>query len=112
MNAGQDYDKRLRDLKGLGKSLSIQWHPKKLLKFKQQIRRLTNCNWGESPISGCLWHYKQRPMVQFKDTGDRRYRELRLYIRVWINYFGLSEYYRPLVSAPSTPSTINPDTYG
>ncbi|PUB79803.1 MAG: maturase [gamma proteobacterium symbiont of Ctena orbiculata] len=26
----------------------------------------------------------------------RRYRELRLYIQGWINYYGLSEYYRPL----------------
>jgi RNA-directed DNA polymerase len=24
----------------------IQWHPKTLLKFKQQVRRLTNRNWG------------------------------------------------------------------
>ena len=27
---------------------------------------------------------------------QRRLRELRLYIQGWINYFGLSEYYRPL----------------
>ncbi|MGF1877323.1 hypothetical protein L4D77_18620 [Photobacterium frigidiphilum] len=26
----------------------IQWHPKTLLKFKQQVRRLTNRNWGVS----------------------------------------------------------------
>ncbi|MDH5445945.1 MAG: maturase [Gammaproteobacteria bacterium] len=27
---------------------------------------------------------------------QRRYRELRLYIQGWMNYFALSEYYRPL----------------
>ncbi len=27
----------------------------------------------------------------------RRMQELRLYIRGWINYYGLSEYYRPLL---------------
>ncbi|RDH90147.1 MAG: hypothetical protein DIZ77_14080 [endosymbiont of Seepiophila jonesi] len=44
--------------------------------FKRNIRRLTK------PFYGISMH--------------RRYRELLLYIRGWINYFGLSEYYRPL----------------
>jgi len=54
----------------------IRWSDKALCNFKHQIRRLTKRSWGISM--------------------QRRYRELRLYIQGWINYFGLSEYYRPL----------------
>jgi RNA-directed DNA polymerase len=44
---------------------SIQWHPKTLLKFKQQVRRLTNSTWGVS------MHYQL-----FKTSQ---------YLRGWIN---------------------------
>jgi RNA-directed DNA polymerase len=54
----------------------IRWSDKALSDFKHNIRRLTKRSWGISM--------------------PRRYRELRLYIQGWINYFGLSEYYRPL----------------
>ncbi len=54
----------------------IRWSDKALSNFKHTIRRLTKRSWGISM--------------------QRRYRELRLYIQGWINYFGLSEYYRPL----------------
>jgi len=54
----------------------IRWSDKALRDFKHAIRRLTKRSWGISM--------------------QRRYRELRLYIQGWINYFGLSEYYRPL----------------
>ncbi len=54
----------------------IRWSDKALSNFKHNIRRLTKRSWGISM--------------------QRRYRELRLYIQGWINYFGLSEYYRPL----------------
>ncbi|MGI9292828.1 MAG: group II intron reverse transcriptase/maturase [Pseudomonadales bacterium] len=54
----------------------IRWSDQELSDFKYTIRRLTKRSWGISMA--------------------RRYRELRLYIQGWINYFGLSEYYRPL----------------
>jgi len=54
----------------------IRWSDQALKDFKHHIRRLTKRSWGISM--------------------HRRLRELRLYIQGWINYFGLSEYYRPL----------------
>ena len=54
----------------------IRWSDKALSNFKYNIRRLTKRSWGISM--------------------RRRYKELRLYIQGWMNYFGLSEYYRPL----------------
>ncbi|MCG8037759.1 MAG: group II intron reverse transcriptase/maturase [Candidatus Thiodiazotropha taylori] len=58
------------------KGKKIRWSDKALSDFKHNIRRLTKRSWGISML--------------------RRYRELRLYIQGWINYYGLSEYYRPL----------------
>lgn len=52
----------------------IQWHPKTLLKFKQQIRRLTNRNWGVS------MKYQLFKTSQF--------------IRGWINYYGIANCYQ------------------
>jgi len=54
----------------------IHWCDKALKDFKFNIRRLTKRSWGISM--------------------HRRYRELRVYIQGWMNYFSLSEYYRPL----------------
>jgi RNA-directed DNA polymerase len=48
----------------------IQWHPKSLKKFKQQVRRLTNRNWGVS------MKYQLFKLSQ--------------YLRGWINYFGIA----------------------
>ena len=55
----------------------IQWHPKTLLKFKQQVRRLTNRNWGVS------MHYQLFKISQ--------------YLRGWINYFGIANCYQSCV---------------
>lgn len=69
---------KTNDLHFLGftfRGKKIRWSDKALQDFKHNIRRLTNRSWGISM--------------------QRRYRELRLYIQGWINYFGLSEYYRP-----------------
>lgn len=52
----------------------IQIHPEKLRQFKQHIRRLTNRNWGVS------MRYQL-----FKTS---------LYIRGWINYFGIANGYQ------------------
>lgn len=67
------------DLHFLGftfKGKKIRWSVQALNDFKHRIRRLTKRSWGISM--------------------HRRLRELRLTIQGWINYFGLSEYYRPL----------------
>lgn len=52
----------------------IHWHPKTLQKFKQQVRRLTNRNWGVS------MEYQLFKTSQF--------------IRGWINYFGIANCYQ------------------
>lgn len=52
----------------------IQWHPKTLQKFKQQVRRLTNRNWGVS-MTYQLFKISQ-------------------YLRDWINYFGIANSYQ------------------
>ena len=56
------------------KSGRIQISPKSLLKFKQQIRRLTNRNWGVS------MKYQLFKTSQF--------------IRGWVNYFGIANAYQ------------------
>ncbi len=70
---------KTNDLDFLGftfKGKKVRWSAKALADFKHRIRRLTKRSWGISM--------------------QRRLRELRLYIQGWINYFGLSDYYRPL----------------
>jgi RNA-directed DNA polymerase len=70
---------KTNDLHFLGftfRGKKIRWSAQALDDFKHRIRRLTKRSWGISM--------------------QRRLRELRLYIQGWINYFGLSEYYRPL----------------
>ncbi len=74
MIAGQDNDKKLRDLKGLGKKSEYSMAPETLLKFKQQIQRLTNRNWGVSIKYQC-----------FKTSQ---------FIRGWINCFGIAKCYQ------------------
>lgn len=54
----------------------IIWRDKALNRFKHRIRQLTGRSWGVSLAY--------------------RYRELRLYVMGWLNYFALSEYYRPI----------------
>ena len=58
------------------KGKKIVWSPKSLANFKHRIREITGRSWGVS------WSY--------------RYLQLRRYISGWINYFGLSEFYRPV----------------
>jgi len=70
---------KTNDLHFLGftfRGKKTRWTEQVLKDFKHRIRRLTKRSWGISM--------------------QRRFRELRLYIQGWINYFGLSEYYRPL----------------
>ena len=55
----------------------IHWHPITLLRFKQQVRRLTNRNWGVS-MTYQLFKISQ-------------------YLRGWINYFGIASGYQRCV---------------
>jgi len=52
----------------------IQWHNKTLQKFKQQVRKLSNRNWGVS------MHYQLYKLSQ--------------YLRGWIYYFGIANAYQ------------------
>lgn len=56
---------------------NIHWHPNILKKFKQEVRKLTNRNWGVS----------------------MRYQLFKLsqYLRGWINYFGIAKGYQRCV---------------
>ena len=55
----------------------IKWHAKTLQKFKQEVRRITNRNWG---VSMKYQLYK-----------------LSHYLRGWINYFGIANAYQQCV---------------
>jgi len=69
----------VRQLNFLGfafKGKKIVWSRQALANFKHRIREITGRSWSVS------WAY--------------RYQQLRRYITGWMNYFGLSEYYRPL----------------
>ena len=54
----------------------ICWSAKTLARFKREVKRFTHRHWGVSM--------------------ERRLRELGRYLRGWMAYFGLSEYYRPI----------------
>jgi len=54
----------------------IRWSERALAEFKRRIRLLTGRSWG---VSMCY-----------------RLRRLADYIRGWMGYYGLSEYYRPI----------------
>jgi RNA-directed DNA polymerase len=58
------------------KKLQIVWSDKSLHRFQHRVRQLTGRSWGVSM--------------------EYRYQELRRYIVGWLNYFALSEYYRPI----------------
>ena len=52
------------------------WHEQSYQDFRHRIRQLTGRSWGVSM--------------------DYRYKKLAEYIRGWMGYFGISEYYRPI----------------
>ena len=54
----------------------IRWSEKSFLEFKRQLRLLTGRSWFVSM--------------------EYRYEKLAEYIRGWMNYYGISEYYRPI----------------
>jgi RNA-directed DNA polymerase len=58
------------------KGTKIRWSDEAFREFKRRVKRLTGRSW-------------------FVST-EYRYEKLSQYIRGWINYFGISEYYRPI----------------
>lgn len=54
----------------------IRWSDNSFRQFKHQIRLLTGRSWFVSM--------------------EYRYKKLAEYVRGWINYYGISEYYRPI----------------
>lgn len=77
VNTTKSHVVKTNDCKFLGFTFQggrIHWHPKTLQKFKQQIRRLTNRNWGVS------MQYQLFKISQ--------------YLRGWINYFGIASGYQ------------------
>ncbi|KAF3984347.1 MAG: hypothetical protein HFP81_02730 [Methylococcales symbiont of Hymedesmia sp. n. MRB-2018] len=59
------------------KGKTIVWHPKSLEEFKHRVRELTNRTWGVS--------------MQVK------IQKLSIYLRGWINYFGIANQYQQTV---------------
>ena len=58
------------------KKTKIRWSEKAFREFKRRVKKLTGRSWFVSM--------------------EYRYKKLSQYIRGWINYFGISEYYRPI----------------
>jgi RNA-directed DNA polymerase len=58
------------------KGTKIRWSDKAFREFKRRVKRLTGRSWFVSM--------------------DYRYKKLAQYICGWMNYFGISEYYRPI----------------
>jgi len=56
---------------------SLRWHPDSLVKFKRRIRELTGRSWGVSM--------------------EKRIKELNIYLRGWINYFGIAKGYQKCI---------------
>ncbi|PVZ66808.1 group II intron reverse transcriptase/maturase, partial [Pelagibaculum spongiae] len=71
---------KVKDSQFLGftfKAGRINWHDKSLIKFKRQVRKLTNRNWGVS------MKYQLFKISQ--------------YLRGWINYYGIASGYQKCV---------------
>lgn len=58
------------------KGAKIRWSDKAFAEFKRQVRKLTGRSWGVSM--------------------GYRYCKLAEYLRGWMGYYGISEYYRPI----------------
>jgi RNA-directed DNA polymerase len=58
------------------KGAKIRWSDKAFREFKRRVKRLTGRSWFV--------------------TMKYRFKKLAQYVRGWMNYFGISEYYRPI----------------
>ena len=79
VNPGKSKVAKLNQCQFLGftvRGKKIVWSDKSLAQFKRRVKELTGRSWGVSM--------------------DHRMRKLSEYLRGWMAYFALSEYYRPL----------------
>jgi RNA-directed DNA polymerase len=58
------------------RGVSIRWTDKAFQEFKRRVKELTGRSWFVSM--------------------DFRFQKLAQYLRGWVNYFGISDYYRPI----------------
>jgi RNA-directed DNA polymerase len=58
------------------KETKIRWSEKAFREFKRRVKKSTGRSWFVSM--------------------EYRYKKLAQYLRGWLNYFGISEYYRPI----------------
>ena len=65
----------------------IRWHEKSYATFRHRIRQLTGRSWGVSM--------------------EYRYHKLAQYIRGWMGYYGISEYYRPIPTSLPTSRLLH-----
>jgi RNA-directed DNA polymerase len=63
------------------KGTKIRWTDKAFREFKRRVKQLTGRSWFVSM--------------------EYRYEKLAQYIRGWVNYFGIAEYYRPIPEVDS-----------
>jgi len=80
----------------------IRWLDKKLLAFKHRVKELAGRSWG------CSGGFKRHVACPRNGTGMQasvrparvsmayRLHKLGQYVRGWLGYFGISEYYRPI----------------
>jgi len=59
------------------RGIKVRWTEKAFQIFKHRVRQLTSRSWGISM--------------------ERRIKELNQYLRGWMNYYGISEYYTPIL---------------
>lgn len=80
----------------------IRWLEKKLVAFKHRVKELTGRSWGCSgafkrhvacPRNGTGLQASARPA---RKSMEFRLHKLGQYVRGWMGYFGISEYYRPI----------------
>jgi len=79
LNAAKSKVEKMSECGFLGFTIirgKIRWLDKKLAAFKHRVKELTGRSWGVS-------------------MGYRLHK-LRQYVRGWLGYFGISEYYRPI----------------
>lgn len=79
LNAAKSKVARMSECGFLGFTITrgkIRWLEKKLAAFKHRVKELTGRSWGVSM--------------------ETRLHKLGQYVRGWLGYFGISEYYRPI----------------
>lgn len=80
VNTGKSQVVKSTHCKFLGFSFrgkQVRWHPKSVEKFKHRVQELTNRTWGVSM--------------------GKKIRELSVYLRGWINYYGIANQYQQCV---------------